>query len=152
MGMNTDRVTISPPYLLTEGGWMGHLSRRLAKILADRELTERQAAARAGMQFESFRKILRGMTERPRDVTLQRIADGLGVPVEVLARERARDAGEAYAAPMTVQDITTSEALDIAIARVHDLPEGELQAAREQAQRLLRLMQEEAGRSAADAD
>lgn len=131
---------------------MGHLSERLAKILADRHMTERQAAARIGMPFESFRKILRGATERPRDATLQKIAEGLGVPPELLARERARDAGEAYAAPMGVEDITTSEALDIAIARVHELPEEELQAVREQAERLLRLMQDEATRPSTDVD
>lgn len=119
---------------------MGHLSRRLDKILADRQLTERQAAARAGMPFESFRKILRGTTQRPRDATLTQIADGLGVPVEILLRERARDAGDVLGSP-PVEDITTSEALQIAIARVHEVPEDELDVVRRQAEELLRSMQ-----------
>lgn len=123
---------------------MGHLSRRLETILAERELTDRQAAARIGMPFESFRKILRGMTARPRDETLQRIADGLGVPAEALAAERALDGGEAFTSQMTVQDITASEALDIAIARVGELPAEELDAVRAQAEALLRMMQQDA--------
>lgn len=119
---------------------MGHLSRRLDKILVDRQLTERQAAARAGMPYESFRKILRGATQRPRDTTLQQIADGLGVPVEVLLRERARDAGDVLGSP-AVEDITTSEALQIAIARVDEIPDDEMDAVRRQAEELLRSMQ-----------
>lgn len=138
------RVTISPPHIQTEGGLMGHLSRRLDKVLSDRQLTERQAAARIGMQFESFRKILRGLTSRPRDETLQRIADGLGVPVEILALERARDAGEAFNGPVVIEDITAGEALEIAIARVHEIPEDQVEETRRQAEELLRIMQRHA--------
>jgi transcriptional regulator with XRE-family HTH domain len=123
---------------------MGHLSQRLEKILADRQLSDRQAAARCGMPFESFRKILRGQSKRPRNSSLQQIADGLGVPMEILLRERARDADDLLGTPQ-VDDITTSEALQIAIARVGEIPEGELDEVRRQAEELLRAMQRDAG-------
>lgn len=135
------RVTISPPHTLSEGDLpMGHLSRRLAEVLDERGLTDREGAARVGMPFESFRKILRGLTARPRDATLQKIADGLGVPVERLAQERARDANEEFASTFVIQDITASEALDIAIARVNDLSDEEVESVREQAEALLNAM------------
>lgn len=144
------RVTIKPPPTASEGSLMGHLSRRLVEILADRDLTERQAAARVGLPYESFRKILRGLTQRPRDATLRKIADGLGVPVERLAEERARDANEKFASPFVLEDITASEALDIAIARVNELPDSELEPVRAQAEQLLRAMQREATRGPSD--
>lgn len=122
---------------------MGHLSQRLETILADRQLSDRQAAVRCGMHFESFRKILRGQTKRPRTATLQQIADGLGTPLELLLRERARDADDLLGSP-PIEDITTSEALQIAIARVHEIPEEELEDARRQAEELLRAMQRDA--------
>lgn len=135
------RVTISHLYAPSEGGLlMGHLTGRLEQILADRQLTERQAAARCGMPYESFRKVLRGLSARPRDATLERIAEGLGVPADVLFRERARDSGELLSAP-PVEDITTSEALQIAIARVEEIPADELEAVRRQAEELLRSIQ-----------
>jgi transcriptional regulator with XRE-family HTH domain len=123
---------------------MGHLSRRLVKILAEREMTERQAAARVGLTFETFRKILRGLTARPRDATLQQIAEGLGVPMEQLVQERALDANEEFATTFVVDDITASEALDIAIARVNELPPEEVEPLRGQLEELLRVMQKEA--------
>lgn len=138
------RVTISPPYTLSEGTLMGHLSSRLAAILAERKISERQAAARSGMQFESFRKILRGKTARPRDATLRKIAAGLGVPVEWLLEERARDANEQFASPFVVEDITAGEALEMAIARVNELSPEEVEPLRGQLEELLRAMQKEA--------
>lgn len=138
------RVTIGPPHTLSEGDLpMGHLSRRLAEVLDERGLTDREGAARVGMPFESFRKILRGLTARPRDVTLQKIADGLGVPVERLAEERARDANEQFASAFVVEDITASEALEIAIARVNELSDDEVESVREQAEALLNAMRRE---------
>lgn len=144
------RVTIKPPPTASEGSLMGHLSRRLVEILAERDLTERQAAARVGMPYESFRKVLRGLTKRPRDETLQKIADGLGVSVGGLAEERARDANEEFASGLTLEDITASEALDIAIARVDEVPDSELESVRAQAEQLLRAMQREATRGPSD--
>lgn len=122
---------------------MGHLSRRLAEVLDERGLTDREGAVRVGMPFESFRKILRGITARPRDATLQKIADGLGIPVARLVEERARDANEPFAGAFIVEDITVSEALEIAIARVNELSEDELAPVREQAATLLRAMRRE---------
>jgi len=129
---------------------MGHLSSRLAAILTERQISERQAAARSGMRFESFRKILRGKTARPRDATLRKIADGLGVPVEWLVEERARDANEQFASMFVVEDITAGEAVEIAIARVNELSPEEVEPLRGQLEELLRAMQKEASESQRD--
>lgn len=136
-------VTISRLTMSSEGTPVGHLSQLLDAILRERGLTERQAAERVDMPFESFRKILRGMTARPRDGTLRRIADGFGVPVANLMEARARDANEDFASAAAVQDITTTAALDIAIARVGDLRPEELDTVRAQMEELLRAMQAE---------
>lgn len=129
---------------------MGHLSSRLAAILAERQISERQAAARSDMRFESFRKILRGITARPRDDTLRKIADGLGVPMEWLVEERARDANEPFANVFVVEDITAGEAVEIAIARVNELSPDEAESLRGQLEELLRAMQQESSESQRD--
>lgn len=122
---------------------MGHLSQLLSDHLAQRDISERQAAERCGMNFESFRKVARGLTSRPRDATLQKIADGLSIPMRRLIEARARDANEPY--EPVIEDITTREALEIAIARIDDIPDEELPLVRAQVERLLRNMQAEAG-------
>lgn len=129
---------------------MGHLSQLLGDHLQRREITVRQAAARVGMPFESIRKILVGRTVRPRDETLRRIHEGLGISMERLLEARALDANEPMGGRAVVEDITTQEALDIAIARVGEIPPEDLEDVRRRVEKLLKAMQEDARQGEAD--
>lgn len=136
-------ATISPPMpFVIEGVGVGHLSQLLADHLTQRQISERQAAERCGMRFESFRKILRGLIERPRDVTLQKISDGLGIPMARLVEARAKDANEQYVG-LPVEDITTKGALQIAIAKAGEIPDEDLPGIRRDLEELMRTLQAE---------
>lgn len=124
---------------------MGNLSQLLADHLRARDLSARQGAERSGMHFESFRKILAGLTERPRDATLLKISNGLGISMHRLVEARAKDANEPYeggSGPYEVQDITITGALEIAIARVGEVSEEDLPEVRRHLEELLRAVQD----------
>ncbi|KIF67562.1 hypothetical protein HY68_01235 [Streptomyces sp. AcH 505] len=128
---------------------MGNLSQLLVDHLRQRDLSARQGAERSGMHFESFRKILAGLTERPRDATLLKISNGLSIPMARLIEARAKDANEPYegSGPYEVQDITTTGALEIAIARVAEVSDEDLPEVRRHLEELMRAVQDaEAGR------
>lgn len=138
------RVTIGPHATVRPGVPVGHLSQLIGDYLKEREITGRQAAKQAEMTFETLRKILAGQTIRPRDETLQQIADGVGISMAAMVRARAADSGESVA-DAVVEDITTSRALEIAIARIDEVPPAELEAVRLRAEELLRRMQRAEG-------
>jgi transcriptional regulator with XRE-family HTH domain len=61
-------------------------------------LSMRKAAKRCGVSPETISKLMRGDTRRIRKSNLDKIADGLGIPRDLLERESMVDAGYIQAA------------------------------------------------------
>jgi transcriptional regulator with XRE-family HTH domain len=93
---------------------LGPLAELIQRYLDLRQLSVRQAAARAGMSHEALSRIMAGKVRAPHAKTIEKLGAGLGIPVRELREAVARNLEESY----VVEDITTSEALQIAIARV----------------------------------
>jgi transcriptional regulator with XRE-family HTH domain len=62
------------------------------------DLSVREAARRCGVAPETINKIMRGETKMIRKSNLDKIANGLGIPPDLLERERLADVGYLQAA------------------------------------------------------
>lgn len=61
------------------------LADRVATWIRDEGLSQTRAAARLRVPPAWLRRFLRGEIHQPRDVTLQRLSDAMGIPVKELA-------------------------------------------------------------------
>lgn len=118
---------------------------RVAALLRSRgvgtpRLSEREAARRCGVSPQTMNKVMRGITRGIRRSTLDQIADGLGIPRDLLERESLADAGYIQAASGS----TVAEALaliqdlsphDLALVQIAI---GQMQQARAEADQEMR--------------
>jgi len=110
---------------LDPGDVLGPLAELIQRYPDLRQLSVRQAAARAGMSHEALNRIMAGKVRAPHAKTIETLGAGLGIPVRESREAVARNLEESY----VVEDITTSVALQIAIARVGEQWQAMLAAA-----------------------
>lgn len=105
------------------GDPLGSLSDLLRQYMDEHpDLSERQIAERCGLPQQTFRKIRMGNVVRPLPKTLDALNRGTGIPVRVLREAAARNVDESY----VIEDISSDQALRIAIARIGEVPDEEL--------------------------